>query len=305
MSTTHVGKIGRLPKCIRDMLGQHIEDGEPGKEIVKWLNGLSGVQRVLQEQFDGRPITEQNLSEWKQTGHPEWLRREEARLLVTRLTEQSDDLEEATDGHEISDRFASVLAAELARLAMTLLEKETDPEKRWQRLCAVHRELSQLRRDDHRALRMVIKRARWNREVEREEEEEDQRVQKANKSRLIDMVFAPMHNQTVAEAFGGSEYGKKMAEMLHRIKFDLPFEDLLGMSSPEKPGSDPVKTNPTESNLIQPNPTNFSNGHVPEPPQATAPAGGESNPVKPSQTESDPIRPDLTNLPNGHAPESS
>jgi hypothetical protein len=286
MSITHVGKIGRLPKCIRDMLGQRIEDGETGKELVKWINGLSGVQRVLQEQFDGRLITEQNLSEWKQTGHPEWLRREEARLLVTRLTEESDDLDEATDGHEISDRFASVLAAELARLAMTLLEKETDPEKRWQRLCAVHRELSQLRRDDHRAMRTVIKRQRWNREVEREEDEAEQREQQASKDRLIDLCFAPLHNQNMAGLFGGGAYGEKMAEMLHRIKFDLPLDELLKKTSPEKPCPAPVKENPTESELIQPNPTNFSNGHSPEPPVAAAPSGGESNPVKPSQTES-------------------
>lgn len=74
-----------MPKCTRDDLGRRIEDGEPGKEIVKWLNGLSGVQRVLREQFGGRPITEQNLSERKQTGHPEWLRHEETRWVAIRL----------------------------------------------------------------------------------------------------------------------------------------------------------------------------------------------------------------------------
>ena len=113
MSITHIGKIGRLPKCTRDDLGRRIEDGESGKELVKWLNGLSGVQRVLKEQFGGRAVTEQNLSEWKQGGHPEWLRQEETRSLVSRLTEQSDDLDEAADGQEISDRYASVLAVEL------------------------------------------------------------------------------------------------------------------------------------------------------------------------------------------------
>jgi hypothetical protein len=59
MTATHVGKIGRLPKSVRHLLGRRIEDGEPGTEIVKWLNGLPGVLDVLQEQFDGHPITEQ------------------------------------------------------------------------------------------------------------------------------------------------------------------------------------------------------------------------------------------------------
>jgi hypothetical protein len=67
MSTTRVGKIGRLSKFIRNELGRRIEDGEPGKELVKWLNEQKRVQEMLKEQFGGRPITEQNLSEWKQT----------------------------------------------------------------------------------------------------------------------------------------------------------------------------------------------------------------------------------------------
>lgn len=54
-----------------------------------------------------------------------------------------------------------------------------------------------------------------------------------------------MFNEAVAEGFGGGEYGKKMAEVLHRIQFDLPLDDLLGMPSPEKSAPAPVKPNPT------------------------------------------------------------
>jgi hypothetical protein len=258
MSITHIGKIGRLPKCTRDDLGRRIEDGEPGKELVKWLNGLSGVQRVLKEQFGERPITEQNLSEWKQGGHQEWLRQEETRSVVSRLTEQSDDLDEAADGHEISDRYASVLAAEFTRLATTLLEKETDPEKHWKRFCEVYRVLSQFRCDGHRAVRTRIKRDRWNREVEREDEEEEKRMKQESKKRLRGMCFSVLRNKTMADLFGGGEHGEKIAEMLHRIEFDLPLDDLVDtkLSGKTRPAS--VKPNPTESDLIQPNPTNVT-----------------------------------------------
>ena len=252
---TRTGKIARLPKYVRDQLNRRIEDGEPGKQLVEWLNGLPGVQEVLKEQFDGRPITEQNLSEWKQGGHPEWLRQEETRSLVSKLTEQSDDLDEAADGLEISDRYASVLAVEFVALTQKLLEEKTDTGERWQCLREVFRELTQLRRDDHRAVRTVIKRDRWNREVEREEDEEYQRVKQVNKNHLIDMCFASLHNQTVAEGFGGGEYGKKMAEMLHRIKFDLPLDDLIDTELSGKTHPDEIKPNPTESDLIRPNPT--------------------------------------------------
>jgi hypothetical protein len=264
MTTTRVGKIGRLPKSIREMLGQRIENGEPGTELVRWLNGLSRVQELMQEQFEGRVITEQNLSEWKQTGHVEWLRHEQTRSLVGQLTEQAEALGETTNGQEISDLFASVLAAELAQLAGALLEKETDPEKRWHRLCAVRRELSELRRDDHRAVRTMIKRERWNREVERTDDEALQCIKEESKSRLIDLCFAPLHNQTMAELFGGGEFGKQRAELLHRIKFDLPLDDLRDKAPAGKPVPAQEPPVPSESELIQPNPTSFSNGAAPK-----------------------------------------
>jgi hypothetical protein len=183
------------------------------------------------------------------------LRHEEARLLVSNLTEQHGDLDEAADGQEISDRFAGVLSVEFVALTKKLLEEKTDPRERWQCLREVLRELTQLRRDDHRAVRTVIKRDRWNREVEREEEEEAKREKEEGKKHLIDLCFAPMQNQTMAEAFGGGEHGKKMAELLHRIKFDLPLEGLFDSKLPGKTRPNGIKPNPTESNLIQPNPT--------------------------------------------------
>ena len=112
MSITRIGKIGRLPKCTRDELGHRIEDGEPGKELVKWLNGLSSVQRVLKEQFGGRAVTEQNLSEWKQGGHQEWLRHREACEKLRWMTERAEDLEDEKDGLEIRKALLSAAASD-------------------------------------------------------------------------------------------------------------------------------------------------------------------------------------------------
>jgi len=270
MNTTHVGKIGRLPKSIRDMLGQRIENGEPGKEIVKWLNGLSGVKRVMEEQFNGRPITGQNLSEWKQNGHPEWLRQEQTRSLVGQLAEQAEDLGEASNGREISDLLASVLAAELTRLATALLEKETDPEKRWHRLREVHQELSQLRRDDHRAVRTMIKRERWNREMDQQHEAELERMKQEGKEKLRARFFSALQKPAIAKSFGGGEVGEMIAEVFHRMTSDLPLDGLDFSGSSKKPGQagsapgpDSGGSNPGESNLIQPNPTKNFNGQTP------------------------------------------
>ncbi len=255
MSVTHIGKIGRLPKSIRDELGQRIEDGEPGKELVKWLNGLSDVKSILKEQFGGRAVTEQNLSEWKQTGHPEWLRHQKACEKLRWMTERADDLENEADGMEISDRLGSILAVELASLAEKLLEEVPDPRERWQRFQEVLREFRHFRHEENNSQRNQLQRQRWEREVERQDEEDLMREEKERKSRQTSACFSPMINHVVAECFGGGEYGKKMAELLHRINFDLPFDDLIDLKLPGKTHFAPIKPNPTESDPIQPNPT--------------------------------------------------
>ena len=257
MSITHVGKIGRLPKSIRDDLGRRIEDGEPGKELVIWLNGEPRVQEILKKQFGGRAITEQNLSEWKQCGHPDWLRQEQIRSLVAKLTEQAGDLADAADGMEISDRFASVMTAELIVVTRARLEKEADPEKRSRIICEVHRELCQLRRDDHRAVRTVIKRERWNRELEREQAEDLERQKQEGKKRLRGLCFSVLQQQILAKLFGGGKNGEKIAEYLHRIEFDLPLDDLFDPGPDGEINSEEIQPSQAESDPIQPNPDNF------------------------------------------------
>lgn len=255
MTTTHVGKIGRLPKSIRDELGRRVEDGEPGTELVKWLNGLPRVQEILKEQFGGRPITEQNLSEWKQGGHQEWLRHRQACEKLHWMTERADDLENEADGLEISDRLASILAAELASHAEQVLKDVTDPKERWRCFQEVLRELRHLRHEDHNGQRNQLQRERWEREVERQNEADLERMKKEGKQRLRGMCFSALFHKTKAKAFGGGKNGEMIAEFLHRIEFDLPLDDLLNKEIPGKSNSGGIKPNPTKSDPIQPNPS--------------------------------------------------
>jgi hypothetical protein len=252
---TRTGKVARLPKSLRDQLGRRIEDGEEGKELVKWLNGLPEVQEILEKQFGGRPVTEQNLSEWKQGGYLEWLHQEELLSLVSKLAEQSEDLEEAADGQEISDRFASLMAVELTRLATALLEKETDSEKRWKRLCEVHRELSQLRRDDHRAVRTLIERQNWIRQSEREDRDEVKGREKEDSARRCAPFWAQLEVGPLAEAFGGGELGRDIAAHILEVQKGLPAGTLGGKSVVEQSTAPSVGPNASESDLIRPNQT--------------------------------------------------
>jgi hypothetical protein len=229
MSTTHIGKIGRLPQEIRQLLGQRIEDGIPGTELVQWLNGMPEVQEALRLRFEGRAITEQNLSEWKQTGHEEWVRREERRALAERLLEQQEDetLEPEAAMTELSDRLGRELGMEMARVALALAEPSGSPEEQWKRLSMVYREVSLMRRDDHRAERARIQRERWEREREREEEAAAERERKEFQRKALEVIHRPAMVALQAELFGGGKYGATQAELVERIKADEDPEQIM------------------------------------------------------------------------------
>src|SRR5580765_2494123 len=112
---TRNGKIARLPREIRDELNRRLQDGEPGIRLVEWLNGLPDTQRVLASDFGAREINEQNLSEWKQGGHQDWLARQETLACARELAGDASELSEAAEG-SLADHLAVVLSARYAAL---------------------------------------------------------------------------------------------------------------------------------------------------------------------------------------------
>ena len=130
--STHIGKIGRLSKSRREELGERMEDGQTGKELAQWLNGLPDVQALLQEKFGGLPVNEQNVTNWRQSGHLDWLRLREGRARVMRLVSDAAELSAVAGGHNLGDCLATILAVELDGLGRALLgDEEADLEKRW------------------------------------------------------------------------------------------------------------------------------------------------------------------------------
>ena len=144
---TRTGKIARLPREVREKLNRRLLDGEQGKRLVAWLNELPEVQAVLDANFGGRPIAEQNLSEWKKGGFEDWRRHQESLEMAGRMLEETEDYEALSDDGALSDRLAEVAAISVARLLRETARLEEGPEKR-QAVLAVVRELIQLRRAD-------------------------------------------------------------------------------------------------------------------------------------------------------------
>ena len=69
---TRRGKIARLPQPIREQINHRLQNGEEGKQIAEWLNTLPEVRSLMAAEFDGQPINEDNLSNWKLGGYRDW-----------------------------------------------------------------------------------------------------------------------------------------------------------------------------------------------------------------------------------------
>src|SRR5436190_1489099 len=157
MTATRKGKIARLPKAIRDELNRRLSDGELGTALVDWLNSLPGVQRIVADEFGGRAVRPQNLSEWRKGGYREWLQTQQAAELVRHPFAEAADLKSAV--HDPSDKLGTWLAARYA-VATQHMAREGNGQLDWEQLREMCRDVSALRRGDHHAERLKLEQAR-------------------------------------------------------------------------------------------------------------------------------------------------
>ena len=157
MNLTRNGKIARLPRAIRQQLNRRLQDGEPGKKLVAWLNALPAVRAVVATEFGGKPIREQNLSEWKQGGYRDWIAQEEALVVAGRLGE--DAVEWDAEGRPpLTETLALWLATRYA--VATRRVADTEGPEGWRLLREMCGDIVGLRRGDHSAQRLELERER-------------------------------------------------------------------------------------------------------------------------------------------------
>jgi hypothetical protein len=109
----------------------------------------------LADLFDERPITEQNLSDWKQGGFLDWQRNQEARSLVREFLSQAEEVGEETGGDALLDRVSNIVAVVLLRLFREAAQAESGPTQR-RAVLELARELARLRRVDHQRQRVRL-----------------------------------------------------------------------------------------------------------------------------------------------------
>ncbi len=221
---TRNGKIARLPKDMREEINRRLQNGEPAETILRRLNKQEDCRDTVEIFFDGRPVSPQNLSEWRQGGYEDWLRKEERLARIRDLTEDAKDFEREGDDHSIADRVATMMEMELMEVAEQL-QTITDPDQRWTRMREILSELHRLRREDHNAQRTLVAREKWRIQNEREKAEAC-RAEKERKAKYWHDVFYSYHDQLLrSQLLGGGEYGWKWSDWLRRVKFDMPMPD--------------------------------------------------------------------------------
>ena len=292
---TRIGKIARLPNEIREQLNRRLQDGEEGHKLLDWLNALPQAQKMLSAKFGGRPISKQNLSEWRQGGYRDWVRAEEDRLRVDRLTEQAAQLAVPDGESPLSERLAAVLLVQLAGVLEELQDDSLPPAERWQLLRQMLREVAQARREDNRAAKLRIEQDRWEWERERMDEERTQRADAEEKEELCAPIKAAFIDfPMLMQAFGGGEQGRDAAAQILEIQHDLKPGTLYRRkpSNPVKHGQSEVGADGSDSSVR----SNKSGKSAKAPKRRRS----RSRRVKPSQTS-----PTKETLPQDPAPASA
>jgi hypothetical protein len=157
MSATRNGKIARLPHIVREELNRRIRDGQKGKRLVVWLNGLREVKAVIAAEPGGKPISEQNLSEWRKGGYRDSLAHQEAIEVAGKIAEDAIDWDAKNDA-PLTDTLAFWVASRYAVKIRRVVEaKGTESWRLLRQMCA---DVVELRRGDHSAQRIWLERER-------------------------------------------------------------------------------------------------------------------------------------------------
>ncbi len=250
-ATTRNGKIARLPKAIRDRLNQQILDGVPGKDLVRWLNGMNEVVDILVQHFNTDKITEQNLSEWKQGGYQDWLKHQERRNWVRRLSDEAEDVTEDAGLMPWMERVGALFEVVLDKVVEQQLQRSIETPDQMDELITLSRELAR-----HRQLSQDA--ARWRSEqIKRDRHENpkdmDERIDRARHKAFTHYLHLA-HQRSMVQDF------TKGMSPEHKERFEKMLDEkaLAYLMEPHSPGfAEPSKSedqvcDPTQSDRIQP-----------------------------------------------------
>jgi len=146
-------KIARLPKSIREQINEHLEDNMAGKELLEWLNALPQVQVLITTKWEGKPISEDNLSRWRTGPYQDWLLQKQFLKSRNGIKESTPDMDPA-ERHQFINNMVNFLA-HLVGIQLQRLHSMPDSIERTRLWREVRLTLQTLRRDELLALRVA------------------------------------------------------------------------------------------------------------------------------------------------------
>jgi hypothetical protein len=213
------GKIARLPRELRHQLNTRLADGAEGKDLLPWLNALPEVKTLLAEKFAARPITDQNLSEWRQGGYEEWLTEQNVLAFAKDLTAHRDELQNIAPGQTVADHLAAAVAfryaAILAAQGSTLDESALAQLRSLGKTCQA---VVQLRRSEQNAARLKIETERWELARPNLAAENAEHLKRLQRDALAAPVRASAKVAENIEKFGAGPAGRWAVEYLREIE---------------------------------------------------------------------------------------
>ena len=225
---TRNGKIARLPRAVRELINQRLADGEPGKALVTWLNGLPEVVAVLDRDFGGRGITEQNLSEWRQGGFVDWQRHQESLEWMRTAAEQAEELAAQAGAMPLTDVLSGSVALLLAKLiqeaaSSATTSSESRPEAR-RELLGLIREWTALRKTDHRAAQLKMAQSDWEAAKAKAAEAEARAAEEAEKAQAY--AESPKGKREAFEAKYAQVEAEVIRETMEKVALEKQIEEM-------------------------------------------------------------------------------
>jgi hypothetical protein len=103
MSDRRTGKIARLPYEVRTVVNIKLRDGRPYAEIIDYIAS----------EGHGKDFNEQNLTNWSQGGHQDWLK-EQARLEEMKAKREfAMEIVKANDGSKLHEANLHLAASQI------------------------------------------------------------------------------------------------------------------------------------------------------------------------------------------------
>ncbi len=166
---------------------------------MAWLNGLPEVKRLVESEFGGREITEQNVSDWRSNGYLHWQAQQEALALAKELSAGG---EAPVSGGALSDSLARLVTARYALLLHDWNGEMTDEFRvKLRGLEGLSREIVRLRRSDQLLERVKIEREWLELDEQRYMDEKRKEEEKAMQFCLDGTLEYPEAQKAFRDAF--------------------------------------------------------------------------------------------------------